>query len=85
MAAALTSAKVTVPGPLTSVQVRVNAAGGSGQPSSVAVPLRDALLGRATVWSGPASTTGGWFCGWTVTVSWSPATSWPSSAASWRT
>ena len=56
--AALALAKVAVPGPLTLLHWRVSAFGGLGKPSSLAVPLRLALLGKVMVWSGPALTTG---------------------------
>ena len=51
---------VTVPGPLTSVQVVVTVAGGFGKPSSVTVPSSVAAAGKVIVWSGPALTTGAW-------------------------
>src|SRR6185436_15384047 len=50
--------KVTVPGPLTLLQVKVSAAGGLGSPSSEAVPARLAVFGRVIVWSIPAFTVG---------------------------
>jgi hypothetical protein len=40
---------VTVPGPLTLLHVVVSVAGGAGSPSSVAVPLSDALAGSVMV------------------------------------
>jgi hypothetical protein len=46
---ALASANVTVPGPLTLDQVVVSIAGGLGNPSSVAVPLRLADAGSVIV------------------------------------
>ena len=51
---------VTVPGPLTLLQVYVNAPGGLGSPSSVAEPFK-LTLGVDAVRSGPALTTGGLF------------------------
>ena len=54
---------VTVPGPLTFVQVVVTAPGGFGRPSSVTVPSSVAVAGKVIVWSGPALTTGGVFAG----------------------
>ena len=51
--------KVTVPGPLTLLQVGVVAPGGLGRPSSVTVPSRLAEAGSVTVWSAPADTEGG--------------------------
>ena len=56
-------AKVTVPGPLTLLQVVVTTPGGFGSPSSVTVPERDADEGNVIVWSIPAFTTGGLFMG----------------------
>ena len=50
-------AKVTVPGPVVLDQATVSA-GGAGNPSSLAVPLRVAAAGSVTVRSGPALTTG---------------------------
>src|SRR2546430_3823382 len=50
-----------VPGPLTWLQASVNAPGGFGRPSSVAVPLSATAKGKfvpAKDWSGPALTTG---------------------------
>jgi hypothetical protein len=41
--------KETVPGPLTLDHVVVNVAGGFGNPSSVAVPLRLALAGSVII------------------------------------
>jgi hypothetical protein len=55
---ALASPNVTVPGPLTLDQVVVTVAGGLGNPSSVALPLSDALDGKVIAWSPPALTTG---------------------------
>jgi hypothetical protein len=52
---------VTVPGPLTILHVVVNAPGGFGSPSSVAVPFSAAVFGRVIVWSVPALTVGAWF------------------------
>ncbi len=60
---ALASPKVTVPGPLTWLQVVVTAPGGSGSPSSVTVPSRAALSGKVIVWSDPAFTLGVWLGG----------------------
>src|SRR5205823_700838 len=57
--AALTGAKVTVPGPLVRDQVMVRA-GGVGRPSSVTVPFSVSVEGSVTVRSGPAFTTGAW-------------------------
>ena len=45
--AALASAKVTAPGPLTAVQLYVNAPGGFGKPSSVAEPFKFAASDTA--------------------------------------
>src|SRR5678815_440879 len=69
--AAFALAKVAVPGPLTLLHWRRSAAGGLGKPSSLAAPVRLALLGKVIVWSGPALTTGRWLiggAGLTVTV-----------------
>jgi hypothetical protein len=49
---------VTVPGPLTILQVVVTAPGGFGNPSSLTVPLKLAFDGKVIVWSAPAFTTG---------------------------
>ena len=49
---------VAVPGPDTCDHVTVTVAGGSGNPSSDAVPTSDALFGNVTVWSTPAFTVG---------------------------
>ena len=38
------------------------------RPASVAVPFNVAVFGNVMVRSGPALTTGAWFCGTTVTV-----------------
>jgi hypothetical protein len=46
---ALASPNVTVPGPLTVDHIVVNAPGGLGNPSSVAVPLRLADAGSVTI------------------------------------
>jgi hypothetical protein len=46
---AFASPNVTVPGPLTFDHVVVNIAGGLGNPSSEAVPLRLALAGNVIV------------------------------------
>ena len=46
---ALALAKVTVPGPLTFLQVVVRAPGGFGSPSSEAVPASGAPFGRVIV------------------------------------
>ena len=54
--------KVTVPGPETLDQVFVKVLP-EGNPSSVAVPVREAVLGKVMVWSTPALTEGGWFTG----------------------
>src|SRR5262249_54360454 len=59
--------KVTVPGPLTLLQATVRWLP-AGNPSSVAVPFNVAVFGSVMVRSGPALTTGAWFCGITVTV-----------------
>ena len=59
---------VTVPGPLTRVQVVVTAAGGFGSPSSVTVPSSVATPGKVIVWSGPALTDGAWLAALTVIV-----------------
>ena len=72
-------AKVTLPGPLTLDQATVTAPGGFGSPSSVAVPVSDAVPGRVTARSGPAFTVGAVFAGVTVTVTSSAACSAPSS------
>jgi hypothetical protein len=58
VSAALGLAKVTVPGPLSTVQVAVVVAGGLGRPSSVTLPWRLALAGWVTVRSGPALAVG---------------------------
>jgi hypothetical protein len=54
---------VTGPGPEATLQVVVTAAGGSGRPSSVTVAAIVRELGRITVRSVPAETTGAWFNG----------------------
>ena len=51
-------ANVTVPGPLTLLHVVVNVLP-AGNPSSLAVPLSDALAGNVIVWFAPAFTVGG--------------------------
>jgi hypothetical protein len=53
---------VTVPGPLTFVQLTVKVLP-LGNPSSLAVPARMAVADRLIVWFGPAFTTGAWFVG----------------------
>jgi hypothetical protein len=53
--------KLTVPGPLTTLQVVVNEAGGLGKPSSVTVPFRVTPEGSVVDWSEPAFTIGGVF------------------------
>ena len=59
VAALCGSAKVTVPGPETFVQVTVSVLP-AGRPSSLAVPSRgDVSAGSVMVWSGPASAVGG--------------------------
>ena len=50
--------KVTVPGPETLVQVLATLPGELGRPSSVTLPVSDAVPGSWIVWSGPAFTTG---------------------------
>ena len=65
--AALGFPKVTVPGPLTLIQLEVNVEPW-GRPSSVAVPLSVAEAGRVIVRSGPAFTCGATFSAITVTV-----------------
>src|SRR6266576_2679381 len=50
--------KLTVPGPLSSVQLVVVVPGGLGRPSSLTVPSREAAAGRVTVRSAPALTLG---------------------------
>ncbi len=47
--AALALAKVTVPGPLTTVHAMVRVPGGLGKPSSVTVPTKLAAAGKAMV------------------------------------
>ena len=59
----VSSANVTVPGPLTFDHRLVVVAGGSGRPSSVTEPWSDAAAGSVIVWLGPAETTGGVFVG----------------------
>jgi hypothetical protein len=51
------SAKITVPGPLTTLQEIWSVP--SGSPSSTATPFKTAGLGKAMIWSGPAFTKGG--------------------------
>ena len=58
---ALAWANTTVPGPLALLQATLSAPGGSGRPSSVAVPARSADPGRATARSGPALAEGASF------------------------
>src|SRR5436190_18602553 len=63
--------KLTGPGPLSSVQLLVVAAGGLGRPSSLTVASSAAAAGSVTVRSGPAFTTGATFgggggAGWSV-------------------
>src|SRR2546428_4337168 len=58
VACALTSPKVTLPGPLILDQVRDSLLP-AGKPSSEAVPLRLADAGKVMVWLGPALTVGG--------------------------
>src|SRR6266550_4115724 len=53
-------ANVTVPGPLTLLQVLLSVLP-EGRPSSLTVPLRLAWAGRVIVWSGPALEVGAWF------------------------
>jgi hypothetical protein len=48
-------AKLTVPGPLSRVQV-IESELAAGKASSVTVPLSEALVVSAMVWSGPALT-----------------------------
>ena len=55
--------KLTVPGPLTLLQVVVTTPGGFGRPSSLTVPSSEAELGSVIVWPDPALTTGAWFTG----------------------
>src|SRR5256885_4789636 len=55
--------KLTGPGPLSSVQLLVVAAGGLGRPSSLTVASSAAAAGSVTVRSGPALTTGATFMG----------------------
>src|SRR5579872_4837767 len=54
---------VTLPGPETTLQAYVNALGGAGSPSSLAVPLRVTPAFREVIWSGPALTVGAWLIG----------------------
>src|SRR5688572_31580583 len=82
--AACASAKVTVPGPSTTLQVVVNVTP-RGNASSVTVPRSSADAGSSIVWSGPASTTGGWLRGMTVTVAVSLLLNCPSDAVSFST
>ena len=75
-------AKVTVPGPLTLFQTTVSVLP-TGRPSSPAVPVRLAVLGKVIVWFRPALTDGGWFTGnggLTVTATSSLRISWESLA-----
>src|SRR4051812_49440470 len=59
VSAAFALTKLTAPGPLSSVQVAVVAAGGVGCPSSLTLPWRAALAGGGVVRAGPALTGGG--------------------------
>ena len=54
--AAAGAEKITVPGPLTRVQLKVIAPGGEGFPSSDAEPCRLAVDGSVMIRSGPALT-----------------------------
>ena len=65
VATAPESAKATVPGPLTWLQVVVTVPGEFGNPSSVTVPASIAPFGNVTVWSAPAATAGGSLAGGT--------------------
>ena len=59
-----TSAKTTVPGPLTWLQLVLTAPGGSGSPSSITVASRKTLSsGKVIDWSAPSSTIGAWLPG----------------------
>ena len=49
---------VTVPGPLTRIQLNVTTPGGVGLPSSETVPMSAAVAGSVMVASAPAFTTG---------------------------
>src|SRR4028119_247367 len=85
--AACTSANVTAPGPSITLQVMVTALP-RGRASSVTVPCSSVGTGISTVsrvWSEPASTTGGWLRGMTVTVVVSLLLNWPSDAVSFST
>ena len=59
---------VTVPGPLTLVQLLVSCAGGDGSPSSVAVAASAVDAGSVIVLSAPAFTTGAVLGGMGLTV-----------------
>jgi hypothetical protein len=50
---------VTMPGPFTLDHNTVSLL--KGRPSSITEPSRFAAAGNVMFWSGPASTTGGWF------------------------
>src|ERR671914_2077528 len=59
VASAVGALNVTVPGPLTLLQLRVSALGGFGSPSSEALPVSCTLFGSVIVRSAPALTVGG--------------------------
>src|SRR4051812_23588666 len=63
VSAAFALTKLTAPGPLSSVQVAVVAAGGVGCPSSLTLPWRAALAGGGMGRAGPAVAGGGGFGG----------------------
>ena len=57
--------KMTAPGPLMTLQLKVRV-DPAGSPSSVAEPVNEAAFGKVRVWSGPALTKGAWFARLTV-------------------
>src|SRR3989338_6486984 len=61
------SRKTASPGPLVLLQTAAN--GPPGRPSSLAVPFKDAIAGKARAWSWPAATAGGRFASVTVIAS----------------
>src|SRR3954449_8829132 len=93
VAATVSLSNVTLPGPETLDHLTVKAPGGTGRPSSDALPLRkNWVTGFTMSPSGPAETTGAMLSAgseWTVTVAKSTEVfepvSGPSSAKSWRT
>src|SRR4028119_1651673 len=84
VAAARASANVTSPGPLAMLQVTTSCTP-RGSASSVTEPCSSAVAGSSMVCAAPASTTGAWLRGMTVTATVSLLVSWPSEAVSFRT